>query len=118
MLHRDRQGKIVIPTASRKVWPYSDLLWGVSDLTGLPIEEVTAVVDTTFELIERLVYRRRAVKLYNFGVFRPKPRARARHFHPEWRTYVLVPAKLGIRFQSSATLAERLNPGGAPAEPV
>nr|AGF93124.1 histone-like bacterial DNA-binding protein [uncultured organism] len=82
-----------------------DQLYQNNDLTK---RECREVIDSLVETIVETVSSGEAVKLVNFGTFKPSPRKATEKLHPVSGDKIEVPAKVVPRFSSGKGFDEAL----------
>ncbi len=98
-----------------------DLVVRISAETGMPQQEVHAVVQKTLDHISAAVSKRQTVELRNFGVFEVKVRkARVGRNPNAPETDVPIPARAVVKFKPGKEMRDaviKLSPNSPPAVP-
>lgn len=111
--HMDvRESNITQKFRSRfgEIMKRSELIREVAKDTGLPEEDVKAVVLTILETLSNRLSKGDSVHLWGFGKFEPRLRRAHVKLNPLLGEFSSIPEKVSVRFIPSGQLRERMNP--------
>lgn len=88
----------------------SELIREVAKSTGVPEEEVKAVVLGVLDSLTDHLSKGDSVHLWGFGKFEPRLRRAHIKLNPLLGEFSSIPEKVSVRFLPSGQLRERMNP--------
>jgi len=86
-----------------------DLIKAVAEQVGLTQKEVTAVFDTTIELVTKTLKKGEEVSVAGLGKFVVKNRAARQSMNPRTKELIKVPASKAPTFRAAKALKDAVN---------